>query len=71
MPWDDIYFAFAKALEKRGVVNESKVELADDAALANIGKALGTPPEYVPVQMGGKYDIYPNILSILVTENLC
>lgn len=58
MPWNDIYLAFAKALEKRGVVDDSNVELADDAALANIGKALRTPPEYVPVQMGGRYDIH-------------
>lgn len=56
MTWNDIYHAFAKALEKRGVVDDSKVEKADDAALTKIGKALGSPPEYVPIQIGGKYD---------------
>ena len=55
MPWNDIYLAFAKALEERGVVDDSRVNQADDAALANMGKALGVPPEYVPVQIGGKY----------------
>ncbi|KAF2029433.1 NAD(P)-binding protein [Setomelanomma holmii] len=52
--WRDIYIAMAKALAKRQVVKSDKIEKADDAALEEIGKALGCPIDFVGVQFGGK-----------------
>ncbi|KAH7007205.1 hypothetical protein EDB80DRAFT_751878 [Ilyonectria destructans] len=51
--WDDIYDAFAVSLAKRGIIEDSLVTLADDAALEKMGKGLGSPKELVPVQLGG------------------
>ena len=52
--WDDLYEAIAKALAKRGVIEDASVESADDATLEKMGVALGSPKEYVRVQLGGK-----------------
>ncbi|KAE8315141.1 hypothetical protein BDV41DRAFT_199358 [Aspergillus transmontanensis] len=52
--WKDIYDAFAKALAKRGVVDDSTVEQADETALKGMGEALGVDPSIVPFQVGGK-----------------
>ncbi|XHG04735.1 hypothetical protein AWENTII_007982 [Aspergillus wentii] len=54
MPWEDIYSAMAKALAKRGIVDYATVKQADDAALAQMGKALEVEPSDVPVLLGGK-----------------
>lgn len=52
--WDDIYDAFAVSLAKRGIIEDSLVTLADDAVLEKMAKGLGSPKEFVPVQLGGK-----------------
>ncbi|CAM1506205.1 Fc.00g058460.m01.CDS01 [Cosmosporella sp. VM-42] len=52
--WDDLYEAMAKSLAKRGVVDDTSVESADDAILEKMGAALGSPKEFVRVQLGGK-----------------
>lgn len=64
VPWNDIYSAIAKALTKRGIVDDDKVEQADGPALAKMVDALQvTPPSAVPVQLGGKYVILYSIVS--------
>ncbi|KAF7553409.1 hypothetical protein G7Z17_g3644 [Cylindrodendrum hubeiense] len=52
--WDDLYDAFAQSLAKRGIVEDSQVTLADDAALEKMAKGLSCPKEFVRVQIGGK-----------------
>ena len=52
--WDDLYTAMAKALVKRGLIDNASVETADQAALERMAEALGCPVEYVPVQVGGR-----------------
>lgn len=66
--WNDIYDAFAKALARRGVVDDSTVEHADETALKGMAEALGVDPSIVPFQVGGKYVTrYPrSYLQIIV-----
>ncbi|KAH6873823.1 hypothetical protein B0T10DRAFT_522396 [Thelonectria olida] len=52
--WDDLYDAMAKALAKRGVIEDSGVTLADDASLAAMARGLKCPQPLVQVQLGGK-----------------
>jgi len=54
VPWNDIYSAIAKALAKRGVVDDEKVEQADGPGLVKMADALEVAPSAVPVQLGGK-----------------
>jgi nucleoside-diphosphate-sugar epimerase len=51
--WDDIYAAMAKALKKRGVVDDETVVEADKAALEKMGEGMECPAEFVPMQLGG------------------
>lgn len=51
--WDDIYTAMAAALAKRNVIGDDSVVPANDNILQQIGEALGCPPQFVPVQIGG------------------
>ncbi|KFZ16137.1 hypothetical protein V501_02370 [Pseudogymnoascus sp. VKM F-4519 (FW-2642)] len=51
--WEDIYKAMAKALTQRNIIDDEKVEEADDAILEKMGEALGCSKEEVPVQLGG------------------
>ncbi|KAK7957784.1 NAD(P)-binding protein [Apiospora saccharicola] len=54
--WDDLYAAMAAALAKRdgNVIDDTRIEMADRAALEKMGEAIGCPPEFVPVHLGGK-----------------
>ncbi|KAI1638388.1 hypothetical protein F4809DRAFT_261053 [Biscogniauxia mediterranea] len=52
--WDDIYAAMAAALAKRNAVVDVSVITADDEILEQLGQALGTTKELVPVMIGGK-----------------
>lgn len=52
--WDDIYAAMAAALAERNIVGDDSVVPANRQILEQIGEALGCPPEFVPVQIGGK-----------------
>lgn len=52
--WDDIYDAMAAALLKRGIIDNAKVGLADQASLERMAQGLGYPPEFVAFQLGGK-----------------
>lgn len=63
VPWNDIYSAIAKALTKRGIVDDDKVEQAGGTALAKMADALQVTPSAVPVQLGGKYVILCSIVS--------
>ncbi|KAK7397880.1 hypothetical protein QQX98_012748 [Neonectria punicea] len=52
--WDDLYEAMAKSLAKRGIIEDPKVGLADDAALTKMATGLKSPKDLVRVQLGGK-----------------
>lgn len=52
--WNDIYRAMATALMQCKVTETDKVDLVDDAAQAEMGKALGCPKDMVPLFLGGK-----------------
>ncbi|KAF2731126.1 NAD(P)-binding protein [Polyplosphaeria fusca] len=51
--WGDLYGAMAKALAKRGVVEDGEVGLVDERALEEMGRALGCSKEFVGVQLSG------------------
>jgi hypothetical protein len=51
--WEDIYAAMAKALKKRGAVDDETVIKADKAALEKMGEGLECPAEFVGMQLGG------------------
>lgn len=51
--WTDLYKQMAKALAKRGVIDDDTVHEVSDESLEEAGKALGCPKEIVPVQMAG------------------
>lgn len=53
--WNEIYGAFAKALARRGVVDDEIVRGADGSVLEKMGKALNVPPPLVPFLIGGRY----------------
>ncbi|KAJ4366179.1 hypothetical protein N0V83_007814 [Neocucurbitaria cava] len=61
--WSDIYTAIARALAKRGVVDNEVVKEADDVILAEMGEALGCPKEFVAVQLGGTCTLRPDRAS--------
>ena len=44
----------AKALAKRGLVEDGSVVQADDEVLAKMGEALGVAPDEVQVLLGGR-----------------
>ncbi|KAH6660840.1 hypothetical protein BKA67DRAFT_530923 [Truncatella angustata] len=52
--WDDLYDAFSATLTKRGVVEDARVELADESAISKMAQGLGYPPELVAFALGGK-----------------
>ncbi|KAI4592181.1 hypothetical protein KJ359_011419 [Pestalotiopsis sp. 9143b] len=51
--WADVYSAFARALAKRGLVEDANVARPDEPALEKMAAALGCQPSFVPVWMGG------------------
>jgi nucleoside-diphosphate-sugar epimerase len=51
--WEDIYAAMAKHLFAQGKLDSPEVERANDAALENMGQALGWPKDLVSLQLGG------------------
>ena len=51
--WMDLYTAIARALARRGVVDDAIVKPATDEILGSMGTALGCPKELVPLQLGG------------------
>lgn len=53
--WLDLYQQMAKALAKRGVVEDDKLHNVSVESLEEAAKALGCPEEFVPVEMGGSY----------------
>ncbi|KAJ0106969.1 nad dependent epimerase dehydratase family protein [Diaporthe amygdali] len=53
LAWDDIYTAMAAALAKRNIIGDNTVVPANDQILEQMGEALGCPPQFVPVQVGG------------------
>jgi len=57
--WLDLYSTFAAGLAKRGIVDDSRVEIATDKALSEMGVALGCPKEIVPLQVGGSCTFTP------------
>ena len=53
--WEDIYAAMAKAMKKRGAIDDESVGVADDEVLEKMAKALDVPKkEHVAVMLGGK-----------------
>ncbi|KAL7953521.1 hypothetical protein V8C34DRAFT_320980 [Trichoderma compactum] len=52
--WDDLYARMAIALAKKGIVEDERVKLADDAALETMSRGLNCPNPYVRVQLAGK-----------------
>ncbi|GKZ30907.1 hypothetical protein AbraIFM66950_010644 [Aspergillus brasiliensis] len=54
VPWNKVYGAMAKALAKRGLVEDENVVQADDQVLAKMGEALGVAPDEVQVLLGGR-----------------
>lgn len=51
--WADLYQHMADALAKRGVVEDNTLHDVSTESLEEAAKALGCPPEFVPVEMGG------------------
>lgn len=51
--WTDLYKQMAKALAKRGVIENDTVHQVSDESLEEAAKALGCTKGIVPVQMGG------------------
>ena len=51
--WSDLYKQMAKALAKRGAVEDDTLHDASSQSLEEAAKALGCPKEFVPVEMGG------------------
>ena len=51
--WADIYAAVARALAKRGAVDDDTVKPATDDVLGEMAKALGCPKQLVGLQLGG------------------
>ncbi|KAK3313997.1 hypothetical protein B0H66DRAFT_567548 [Apodospora peruviana] len=52
--WNDLYSAMAVGLAKRNVIQDSTVSTrADAVTIEKMAVALGVPPEFVPVQVGG------------------
>lgn len=51
--WSVLYKQMAKALAKRGVVQDNMLHDASNESLEEAAKALGCPKEFVPVEMGG------------------
>lgn len=51
--WSDLYKQMAKALAKRGVVEDDTLHNASAESLEEAAKALGCPKDFVPVEMGG------------------
>jgi hypothetical protein len=54
MPWNEIYRAMATSLATRKAIKDDAVEQADANALAQMGEALGVPPPFVAVLLGGE-----------------
>ena len=52
--WDDIYASIAKALYKRGLLDNASVEMAGEAAVQKMAEALQCPKEMVHIQLSGK-----------------
>ena len=52
--WDDFYAEVAKALKKRGLVQDDQVHDASPSDLEIMGTAIGCPAAFVRIQMGGK-----------------
>ncbi|KAI2933118.1 hypothetical protein CBS147320_1637 [Aspergillus niger] len=52
--WNKVYGAMAKALAKRGLVEDGNVVQADEEVLAKMGEALGVAPDEVQVLLGGR-----------------
>lgn len=52
--WDDLYTAMASALAKRNIIGDDSVVPANNSILEQMGEALGCPPQFVPVQIGGR-----------------
>jgi len=52
--WDDLYAAMAKTLASRGIIDNDMVETADQETPEKMAGAFGCPPEFVPVQLGGR-----------------
>lgn len=51
--WLDLYAAVARALTKRGVVDDDTIEPATPEVLKKMAAALGCPEEMVALQLGG------------------
>ncbi|KAJ4287558.1 hypothetical protein N0V90_012261 [Kalmusia sp. IMI 367209] len=51
--WEDIYAAMAKALKKKGVVDDESVGVADKDVLEKMGEGMECPGHFVPMQLGG------------------
>lgn len=51
--WDDIYAAMAKALKKRGVIDDETIKKADQETMEKMGEGMECPAEFVPMQLGG------------------
>ncbi|KAL4791339.1 hypothetical protein BDV19DRAFT_311516 [Aspergillus venezuelensis] len=51
--WDDIYGAFAKALAKRGFIDDATVGTADESALKRMEQGLDLGNGPVAIQLGG------------------
>ncbi|KAK7730350.1 hypothetical protein SLS53_009050 [Cytospora paraplurivora] len=51
--WDDLYTAMAAAMAKRNVISDDTVVSANEHILEQMAEALGCPPQFVSVFVGG------------------
>lgn len=52
--WHDIYAGISKALARRGIITDERIDLMDEEALEKIAKAQGVSPSSVIVKIGGR-----------------
>lgn len=52
--WKNLYTGMAKRLAEQKVIDNEKVEIADNQALESMGAALGCPKNMVSLFLGGK-----------------
>ena len=51
--WADLYAAIARALARRGVIEDDTVKPVTDDAMGKMAEGLGCPKGLVPLQLGG------------------
>lgn len=54
MAWEEVYSGIARAMWKRGLVDDDRIVLADAVAETIIAKAINAPREMIKFQIGGQ-----------------